>query len=331
MPPRFGVERLVRAVERRHRPILGVALLLLVLSALSLVRLRLDMDILAQLPATAAFRDYRAFLQKFGVFDSLIILVTGPPARLVPFVDALGEKLAEIPDVGTVRYRVDLEEVRRRFLAPYRYQLLPDDAFEELARRLEPAAIEERVRGLRRALAMPMSLGSRRWIVDDPLGVDELVGRGIERGYADPLMRPSGEYFISADGGAALLIARPVRSAFDTIFTERMLGAVRDAESELIAGPFPDVSVGHTGSYVYALDDKRVIQGDMRIYFLFAPLAVLAIVHLALRTLRILPFATFPLLLTTTLTFALSLLCFGSRSEERRVGKECRSRWSPYH
>ena len=24
-------------------------------------------------------------------------------------------------------------------------------------------------------------------------------------------------------------------------------------------------------------------------------------------------------------------LCFRSRSEERRVGKECRSRWSPYH
>ena len=24
-------------------------------------------------------------------------------------------------------------------------------------------------------------------------------------------------------------------------------------------------------------------------------------------------------------------LAFGTRSEERRVGKECRSRWSPYH
>ena len=24
-------------------------------------------------------------------------------------------------------------------------------------------------------------------------------------------------------------------------------------------------------------------------------------------------------------------LCFMGRSEERRVGKECRSRWSPYH
>ena len=28
---------------------------------------------------------------------------------------------------------------------------------------------------------------------------------------------------------------------------------------------------------------------------------------------------------------ALLLLAAGKRSEERRVGKECRSRWSPYH
>ena len=27
----------------------------------------------------------------------------------------------------------------------------------------------------------------------------------------------------------------------------------------------------------------------------------------------------------------LALLCAAGRSEERRVGKECRSRWSPYH
>ena len=29
--------------------------------------------------------------------------------------------------------------------------------------------------------------------------------------------------------------------------------------------------------------------------------------------------------------YALVLNLKGSRSEERRVGKECRSRWSPYH
>src|SRR2546430_7749194 len=30
-------------------------------------------------------------------------------------------------------------------------------------------------------------------------------------------------------------------------------------------------------------------------------------------------------------SLSLSLLKFAKRSEERRVGKECRSRWSPYH
>src|SRR2546429_5624078 len=32
-----------------------------------------------------------------------------------------------------------------------------------------------------------------------------------------------------------------------------------------------------------------------------------------------------------SLGFGEALRTFGDRSEERRVGKECRSRWSPYH
>ena len=30
-------------------------------------------------------------------------------------------------------------------------------------------------------------------------------------------------------------------------------------------------------------------------------------------------------------SIVLSITCIPMRSEERRVGKECRSRWSPYH
>ena len=39
-------------------------------------------------------------------------------------------------------------------------------------------------------------------------------------------------------------------------------------------------------------------------------------------------FAGFHFLLPTLPLYAASI---GARSEERRVGKECRSRWSPYH
>ena len=33
----------------------------------------------------------------------------------------------------------------------------------------------------------------------------------------------------------------------------------------------------------------------------------------------------------TTYDYVLTLVIFVIRSEERRVGKECSSRWSPYH
>ena len=35
--------------------------------------------------------------------------------------------------------------------------------------------------------------------------------------------------------------------------------------------------------------------------------------------------------LTTFMTMAYIIALNPNRSEERRVGKECRSRWSPYH
>ena len=34
---------------------------------------------------------------------------------------------------------------------------------------------------------------------------------------------------------------------------------------------------------------------------------------------------------TGSVRFAVSVKAMDDRSEERRVGKECRSRWSPYH
>ena len=37
------------------------------------------------------------------------------------------------------------------------------------------------------------------------------------------------------------------------------------------------------------------------------------------------------LVISIALAFMIAMLVMEHRSEERRVGKECRSRWSPYH
>ena len=43
------------------------------------------------------------------------------------------------------------------------------------------------------------------------------------------------------------------------------------------------------------------------------------------------PLATWGFHLANDVYFQVGLLTVVGRSEERRVGKECRSRWSPYH
>ncbi len=308
-------DRFFAVVNRRRRWILAAAAALLVLSAFSLLRLRFDMDLLSQLPAgSPALRDYRSTLEAFGAYDHLLVVVTGETSKISDFADALAQKFQRLPEIGSVRYRIDLEDVRRGWLEPHRYELLTEKDYRVLRERLEPQAIEERVAAFRRILAAPMSVGARRWLTGDPFGIEEILGRSLERRYADPLFRPASDRFLSPSGDALLMILRPQRSAFDTVFAESLMASVRKAEDELLTGSFAGsgVAVGHTGSYVYALADRKVLEKDIGLYFLFAPIAVLLVFHLGLRTLRVLPFVALPLLLSTAIAFALSLLLFRS-------------------
>ena len=58
----------------------------------------------------------------------------------------------------------------------------------------------------------------------------------------------------------------------------------------------------------------------------FKVLLTFALLAVALAVLKV---VFFPLIVTWVLVLVVQVLA--PRSEERRVGKECRSRWSPYH
>src|SRR2546425_10800305 len=55
------------------------------------------------------------------------------------------------------------------------------------------------------------------------------------------------------------------------------------------------------------------------------------VVSISLVYLYILPLAVGAIFLRKEVSYSLIVICILLRSEERRVGKECRSRWSPYH
>jgi predicted RND superfamily exporter protein len=310
---RFPYARLVGAVERWHRAILLASVLLLLLSAWSLSHLRFDIDLLSQLPSgSPTFRAYRTYLEAFGGHDQLIALIQGDRTRIVDFADAFAGRLRSVPGVASVRHRVALADVKRRVLDPYRFQLLDEEDYQQLERRLDATAIDARVASMRTALSMPMALGAARFIASDPFGVTEILGRSIERRYASAMARPAGEVLLSPSGEALLMLVRPVGSPFDTVFTERLMADVRAAEAGLLSGAFAGsgIRVGYTGSYVYALADRATMRRDLSVYFLMAPFAVLAVFYVGFRSLRILLLVGYPLLLITIATFALSLVAF---------------------
>src|SRR5262249_8887445 len=118
-------------------------------------------------------------------------------------------------------------------------------------------------------------------------------------------------YISTPDGRAVLVLVRPRASAFDIGFSEGFMRQVRAVEAEVRQTvPSEGVRVSYTGSYVYALEDAATLRWDIARYTLLALFGVLAVFYFSYRNLRILPFVTYPLVVTTLVTFALSLVLF---------------------
>jgi hypothetical protein len=148
-------------------------------------------------------------------------------------------------------------------------------------------------------------------VVDDPLGLRRLAAQHLADAYAGVAPALDARYFAARDGDALLVFVRPKGSPFDVAFSQRLMEQIRAAVAEAERAAAPDiVRVRYTGSYLFALEDAATFKGDIARYTLLALLGVLGIFYLGYGNLRILPFVTYPLIVTTLLTFALSLLLY---------------------
>jgi len=299
-------------IERHHRTICLASALLGLLCTAALTRLRLDIEILGMLPqGRPAFDQFRAFVADFGELDQLFVLVEGgEPER---FAQEMAPRLRALDTVEQVLERVDVDRLLSGLLGRRLFHYVPDDAWDEVSARLAPAAIDRRVAANRAILAAPFDLGTAQAIAQDPLGLRELAARSLTGSYGGAAPSLSNGYFTSTDGSALLLFVRARGSAFDVIFAERLLQQVRAAEAETrreLGAAAAPVRVAYTGSYVYALEDKQTLRADILRYTVLSLVGVLAVFWLGFRNFRILPFVTYPLLLTTLIAFALSLLLY---------------------
>ncbi|HEX7408243.1 MAG TPA: MMPL family transporter [Candidatus Binatia bacterium] len=315
----------VAAIERHHRLIVVASVVVCLLSALSLTRLHLDIDVLNMLPqGRPAFDDFKSFMADFGELNQLVVMIEGEPAdRLQAFADAFAVRLAGLDTVAAVHSRIDVQQILDGVLGRYLYNYLTEKDYAELAQRLTPAGIDVQVAADRAILSAPFDLSATKAVVEDPLGVRRLAAGAFAESYTGVAPSLSGGYFGSSDGNALLVLVRPKQSAFEGGFSERLMGQVRAAEAETraaVEAQHAAVAVGaqhaaplrvaYTGSYVYAIEDAATLQGDVSRYTALALIGVLAVFYVGYRNLRILPFVTYPLIVTTLVTFALSLLLF---------------------
>lgn len=310
-----------RTIER-HRRIVLLAYAAVCAAALgaSVSRLELDFEVLGMLPhGRPAFDDYKSFVTDFGQLDHLVIVLESSQPRALPaFADALATRLEALDSVRRVRARIDLERIADELFDHHLYAYLDLQDYQEIEGRLAAEAIDERVRGYRAALAMPLDLGAARAIAEDPLQLRPLaaarLGSARERG-------PGRDGYVwSIDGRALLVTIDPVRSAFDIEFSRSLIDDVRTviAETRQMAAPergsarglHDEYRVLLAGAYVFAVEDAGTLRSDMNRYAILALIGVLLVFAAGYRSLALLPFVALPLIATSLLTFGVSLLLF---------------------
>ncbi|HEV2853207.1 MAG TPA: MMPL family transporter [Thermoanaerobaculia bacterium] len=270
--PRFS-SLLASAIARRPRRVLAATVLLTLAALWPASRFRVETDLAALLPEGApGAEDYRLFLRTFGGFEKVFVIVrsrTPPGSRLedaAPLTEAaarLSDLLAGSPEVAEARS--GLTEQDERFFLTYvapRMPLLVHGAGwkEDLARRLEPGAVHDRVAQMRQALRSPAGSVAAPFFAADPLGLSEgLLGAASTALPMDPLTGS----FVSRKGDAALVILTPARAEIDPAGGRALLAELDRAYAEVRRSSSIPLDFKAVGGPIYAAQDESLLRGDL--------------------------------------------------------------------
>jgi uncharacterized protein len=261
---------LAAAVSRRPRLLLGVAVLLTLAALVPALRFRLDTDLAALLPEGApAAADYRLFLRTFGGFEKVFVIVRSPsgrledPAPLTAAAERLAEVLAHSPEVAEARSGLTEEDERffLAYVAPRLPLLVQGEGWkEDLARRLEPAALRTRVAQMRQTLRGPAGSVAAPFLAADPLGLSAgLLDAAATALPIDPLTGS----FVSRRGDAALVILTPARAEIDPQAGRALLADLGRAYAEVRRSAGVPLDFKALGGPIYAAQDEALLRGDL--------------------------------------------------------------------
>ena len=325
-------QRLALFARRRYRTVFAVTAILVAVSLVLTLRLTFDTDILSLLPRKEpAVKAYIDSLQEFGSGTFLVVAIRIPEGVVTDpyetFADQLASRLAKVPELKRVEYRIgDPEELLRTFF-PKSVLFLDDKGRSELAARLTDEGIRQRVSELRRQLSTPQGLAVKQLARLDPLGLAQIFLGRVESSRGTLQVDWTSGYYLSRDHTMLLILAEPTRPPqnikYNAGLVENVDRAVTEtlADWEEIAGPEPPPkpSVDLGGPHMTALGDSSLIRYDMIVNIVTSALGVLLLFLFAFRRPGALLYAFLPLICGLIVTFGFAQLTVGALSSATSV------------
>jgi len=320
--------------RRRYRVVFLITLLVSLVSVWLGGQLRLDGDVLNLVPRNnRVINTFREALQDFGSLDYFLLLVESRKGQSVEelqdFADHVAEELQRVPSIQYVEHKIDTSGPFFSFFRTNQILFLPPSKLGDLEAKFTDGAIRNQVRENFRQLTGPSSFLVKQLLEEDPFQVSSLVFKEVLRSKGPLKVDLSSGYYLSKDGGALLIIAKPVKPAQDTTFDKKLMDEVRRAvaaasttfeteiREEATAGVknaaadaetlrAPRVSYG--GGYVIALDDSNLIINDMVWNGVVSFLLILGLYYFCYRRFGAILYSSVPLMVGQILTLAAAYL-----------------------
>jgi predicted RND superfamily exporter protein len=311
------LERLLRFAFVRRRVVLLAALGLFAVSLLLVARVSFDANIVRLLPRKGpAVRSFDTYLRHFGTFDHIYVLFEVPPGNRISdaeeFVDRYVAQLRKSPEIVSVDAELFDDVKDWNYLLDRELLLLGPDQIPAALARFDPANMGAEL-ARSRSLLTVSSPEVKAYVQQDPLGLLSLLRDRLGRGRALVDFDPTQKGYVSRDGRARLVMAKPVRPPFDTAFCQRLFGrlaqveaAARSAPADADAEPPAPVTVQVAGGYRLALESERVIRRELVVNTLTSLAGLLLLVLIAFRSFRILLYGAVPLVLAGLFTFGVN-------------------------
>ena len=325
-------QRLALFARRRYRTVFAVTAILVAVSLVLTLRLTFDTDILSLLPRKEpAVKAYIDSLQEFGSGTFLVVAIRIPEGVVTDpyetFADQLASRLAKVPELKRVEYRIgDPEELLRTFF-PKSVLFLDDKGRSELAARLTDEGIRQRVSELRRQLSTPQGLAVKQLARLDPLGLAQIFLGRVESSRGTLQVDWTSGYYLSRDHTMLLILAEPTRPPQNIMYNAGLVENVDRAVTETLADweeiagpePPPKPSVDLGGPHMTALGDSSLIRYDMIVNIVTSALGVLLLFLFAFRRPGALLYAFLPLICGLIVTFGFAQLTVGALSSATSV------------